>query len=107
MKPPTEIDSERVAGCPPRPCSAWVVADEEKRPLMLGHYNDTPRAGVLVAGDTATGFRNMRQAKRAIERSANYAKRENLKWWCPDRWTITRVDIFQPNAESIHPESKP
>lgn len=60
-----------------QPC---IVVDEDRIPLQLGHYNDTPRAGVLVSGNEVTVFQNRRQARRAIERTRRYAERDQLPW---------------------------
>ena len=45
MKPPTEIDSERVAGCPPRPCSTFVRMFQPRfaRLVEIGKKRQTVR----------------------------------------------------------------
>lgn len=51
MKPPTEIDSERVAGCPPRPCSPLigrrVIARDGTRGAIM-EVGKTPRWKITV-----------------------------------------------------------
>lgn len=48
--------------------------------LMLGNYDDGPRGGILLHGDEATLFPNRRAARRAIQRSSDYAAHHGYRW---------------------------
>lgn len=58
--------------------------------LQVGHYADTPSAGVLVAGDYGTVFNSRRAALAAIKRSEDYCVKEELDWavW---KWKIYQL----------------
>ena len=56
------------------------IVTSESIPMLLGHYDDTPRGGVLVKGDSVTCFNNYSRAWRAVQRTKNYAKRNKLPW---------------------------
>ena len=58
----------------------YIVCDNTG-PLMLGHYEDTPRGGVLVHGDTAQAM-PYQTARRAMRRTAEYAAERGFKWDC-------------------------
>ena len=60
-------------------------------PLMLGHYNDTPRGGVLLSG-YFTQSMTRKQADRAIARTTAYAAKHNLRWDC-HRLRIVRLKV--------------
>lgn len=50
-------------------------------PLMLGHYKDTPRGGVLLHGDVAQAM-SYKTARRAMRRTEEYAAQHELNWNC-------------------------
>ena len=83
----------------------YVVCDNTG-PLMLGHYEDTPRGGVLVHGDIAQAM-PYQTARRAMRRTEEYAAQRGFKWGC-HRWRMFRVS---PNASNERrqepPERKP
>ncbi len=60
--------------------------------LQIGHYADTPSAGVLVGGDYATVFHSRSAARAAITRSENYCVKEGFDWavW---KWKIYRLKV--------------
>lgn len=57
--------------------------------MQLGHYDDTPKAGVLQRGDWATVFRTRRLAHNAIKRSKAYSESRRLNW--DTRFRIQRL----------------
>jgi len=57
---------------------------------------DMPPGGVLVFGTYATLFRTRARARRAVERTANYARANELAWPILDR---TKVDVRLARAE--------
>lgn len=73
-----------------RPC---IVIDKPSGDALgIGHYEERPRAGVLVRGAAATLFRNRRRALRAIQRSTRYAEANDLPWRTED-YVIVNVDL--------------
>lgn len=65
------------------------------RPMELSHYQDAPRGGVLLQGDTATGFQTYDRARHALLRSRKYAERAGLSWDVVMQWKcqIVRVKV--------------
>lgn len=64
---------------------------------VLGHYDDTPRAGILVtAGNSATVFGDKRTAQRAIDRTNLYADEKRMPWGTRS-FRIVRLET--PNGE--------
>jgi hypothetical protein len=62
--------------------------------LQIGHYDDTPRYGVLVYGDKAHLF-TYSSAKRAIKRTQKFVEEKGLKWDAV--YNIVRIEL-QPNS---------
>ena len=59
-------------------------------PMEIGHYNETPRGGVLVKGDVVTLFKSAAAARRAIERTKEYEGANRLRW---DTWRLQTVRV--------------
>lgn len=66
----------------------YIVCDD-KGPLTLGHYRDTPRDGVLMVGKKIEAFKTRRQANAAIQRTKRYASSHGFQWG--DRYTVYLV----------------
>lgn len=64
------------------------------RPLMIGHYDDTPLGGVLVYGEVVTAM-PLSTARRAMKRTAEYAKEHGFKWNCESN----RMFLLVENAK--------
>ena len=61
------------------------------RPLMIGHYDDTPLGGVLMYGEVVTAMPRS-TAKRAMKRTAEYAKKRGLDWECENNRMFLLVE---------------
>jgi hypothetical protein len=48
--------------------------------MMIGHYNDTPRGGVLLRANGRVTAMPYSTAVRAMERTARYANERGFKW---------------------------
>lgn len=58
----------------------FIVLNGSGYVLQLGHYDDTPAAGVLLSGGKATVFETRAQAEGAITRSARHAAERGFSW---------------------------
>lgn len=75
----------------------YIVTCDDK-PMSLGHYDNTPKAGVLTfGGDYASGFKSYASARRAVTRSRAYAENNGLPWNLRESWRckILRVKVGQ------------
>lgn len=65
-----------------------VVGD--RGALQVSHYNDTPKASVLIHGDTASMFRSYSTAARAIQRTKKYESAKRFTW---NTWKLKVVRL--------------
>lgn len=70
----------------------YMVMDDHGRAMCLGHYSDTPAAGVLLRGQPLALFYRRQCAANALRRTRNYAKRKNLPWNA-EAFRICRVTV--------------
>lgn len=68
----------------------YIVIGRGGNAMMLAHYDDTPRGGVLLFGRHGHLFASRGTAQRAVERTVRYARERGLTWERGD-YSIQRV----------------